>query len=253
MSIEQQNATSPRLYFMADAHLGSHHHHKSDHAQKQLYSFWRSISHPGNELYILGDLFDFWFEWPQAVPERHFQTLIELRKMVEAGVVVHLLPGNHDFHFGPFLSEKIGLQLHDEPHEFDWAGGRFHVRHGDDLNPDDTAYLFLKRVLRHSLSRALFSLLSPAVGMWLADQVSRLSARRSSRPAVERFSQLEKYASLQLAGDTDYVVLGHIHIPRQTGSNGEFVILGDWIRQFSYAQYDETGLQIREYGDDSSN
>ena len=252
MNNEPQNTAPPSLYFMSDAHLGNRHHHKSEHARKLLYSFWRSISHAGNELYILGDLFDFWFEWPQAVPERHFETLMELRKMVDAGVKVHLLPGNHDFHFGPFLPEKIGLLLHDEPHEFDWGGCRFHVRHGDDLNPDDSSYLFLKRVLRHPLSRALFSLLSPAVGMWLADHVSRLSSRRSSPPASGRFNQLEKYASAQLALEADFVLMGHIHIPRQSGNDGEFVILGDWIRQFSSAQYAENGLQPQEFSNDTS-
>jgi UDP-2,3-diacylglucosamine hydrolase len=252
MSIDQQKVTSPVLYFMSDAHLGSYHHHKSDHAQKQLYRFWHSISQPGNVLYILGDLFDFWFEWPEAVPARHFGTLLELRKLVDAGVEVHLLPGNHDFHFGPFMSEKIGLRLHDEPYEFDWGGSRFHVRHGDDLNPDDRGYLFLKSVLRHPLSRALFSLLSPAVGMWLADHVSRLSGGRSSSPAENRFSQLGKYADYQLENGADFVIMGHIHIPRQTGDKGEFVILGDWIKQFSYARYDENGMQLKRVPDDTS-
>ncbi|MBC8478215.1 UDP-2,3-diacylglucosamine diphosphatase [bacterium] len=235
---------------MADAHLGNRHHQGQAQASRQLYSFWRSIARPGNTLFILGDLFDFWFEWPQAVPERHYQTLRELRNLVSAGVEVHLLPGNHDFHFGSFLPREVGLQLHPEPYEFEWEGKRFHVRHGDGLDPGKTGYHLLRRVLRNPLSIALFRLLPPVAGMWLADTVSGISSQRSLSSDTVGFDPMERYSKTKIAAGADYVVMGHLHIPHQSGtSESGWLVLGDWIRQFSYAQYDEGGLQLKEFRD----
>jgi len=241
------------LYFIADAHLGNRHHRQATPSRERLYAFWRSIGRPGNTLYILGDLFDFWFEWPEAIPQRHFQTLVELRRLVEAGVEVHLLPGNHDFHFGPVLRSEVGVQTHPEPHRFEWGGKRWLVRHGDGLNPDDHSYLRLKRVLRNPLNIALYRLLPPALGMAIADFVSSRSSRRQTPPPSIQLQHMERYAGRQLQEGIDFVVMGHIHYPTRGGADqGQWVILGDWINQFSYACFDGNALQLKEFSPDDN-
>jgi UDP-2,3-diacylglucosamine hydrolase len=186
-------------------------------------------------LLVVGDLFDFWFEYRHAIPKGHFAVCRALAGIQRAGAPVLYFGGNHDFWAGSYLSEEIGLEVADGPRSMLLQGKRFFIAHGDGLGGGDQGYKFLKRVLRNRVCIALYRSIHPDLGIPFAYRLSAVSRRHTQPREVIVPKLCREIAEPALREGHDTVVIGHIHEPthRRLGA-GSFVILGDWLENFTY-------------------
>ncbi len=236
------------VYFLSDAHLGAAPAALERERERRLHDFLNALPGRAAALYILGDLFDFWFEYRTAIPRRHFPTLAALERLREAGVRLAYLNGNHDFWLGRFLSEEIGAETHDGAVTLDLQGRRLWLHHGDGLTGGDLGYRVLKRVIRHPASIALYGLLHPDLGLPLARRVSGWS--RHSRPdRPPDFERLWREVALpRFAEGFDTVIIGHFHEVHERRESGRtFLVLGDWIDRTTYAVLEGGEVALRSW------
>lgn len=224
------------IHFASDIHLGAV-------PRETERSFVRWLMHTADcasELIINGDLFDFWFEYGSVIPGGHTRTLGALADLVDGGLPVTLMGGNHGWWGGKFLTDDVGLTFQAGPMVRELAGLRTLVAHGDGLGRGDIPYRVLKAGLRSGAARWLFQWLHPDLGVALASRVSRTTARAAGPETAEeaRSRVLYEWAvdKLRAEADLDLIVLGHAHIPvlHEAGLSRFYVNLGDWVRHRSY-------------------
>ena len=236
------------IYFISDAHLGAPF---KDAAlwEKQLIGFFRSISDSACALYILGDLFDFWIEYRYALRADYFFVVHELRKLVENGVEIHYFAGNHDFAFGPFISSTLGMIVHPGHEEMVLQGRRVHLYHGDGLLRHDTGYRLLKRVLRNRVNQALFKLLPPGMGIWLASLVSGSSRKCSAGFMNDKIvEEYREHALAYLDNRNDIVFLGHTHKAELSNwGDKTYCNTGAWMRNYDFATMTSGNVRLWHY------
>jgi UDP-2,3-diacylglucosamine hydrolase len=222
-------------YFFSDAHLGTDSPQVEAPRERRLHEFLKALPGRATSLYIVGDLFDFWFEYRTAIPRRPFETLCALRRVRAAGIEVTYLAGNHDFWLGRFLHDELGIRTASGPLALELQGRRVWLHHGDGLARGDLGYRVLKKVLRNPLSIALYGLLHPDLGIPLAGWVSRLSRRSREGRRIDPEWLRHQIADPRFAEGHDAVVIGHFHDVVEHRENGrEFFVLGDWIDRFTY-------------------
>ena len=224
------------IYIASDVHLGAVPHERER-------SFLRFLEHVGehaSELILNGDLFDFWFEYRSAIPRGHTRVLGALARLVDGGLPIRYVGGNHDWWAGSFLADEIGLTLQHEPTVLDLAGRRTFLAHGDGLGRGDLGYRLLRLVLRGRLTRWGFRWLHPDVGARLARRASgtREKAGLAGEDERRRAQVLETWAveKLRLEPEIDLVVLGHTHIPClvEVEPGRHYLNAGDWVSHRSY-------------------
>jgi UDP-2,3-diacylglucosamine hydrolase len=240
--------SSTAVYFLSDAHLGAESAEREAPRLERLHHFLASLPGRASDLYIVGDLFDFWFEYRTAIPRRHFPTLAALRRLHEAGVGITYLNGNHDFWLGSFLAETIGARTVDGGCAVERQGRRLWVHHGDGLVGGDLGYRALRAVMRGRLSIRLYQLLHPDLGIPLAHVVSRWSRKsRDGRP-LEPDRLWREIAEPRFREGFDGVLIGHFHHAYERRENGrEFVVLGDWVDRFTYAVLEDGALRLETF------
>jgi UDP-2,3-diacylglucosamine hydrolase len=235
------------LVFLSDAHLGAQSPEVEAPREARLHRFLRRLPGSARGLVIVGDLFDFWFEYRTAIPRRHFATLAELRRVVEAGVPVTMLNGNHDFWLGHFLEETVGVRTVYGALPIEAGGRRLWVHHGDGLIGGDSGYKLLKKVLRSRTNIRLYQWLHPDLGIPLALKVSGWS-RKTREHAVPVDRLWREIAEPRFAEGYDAVIIGHFHEPIERRENGrEMFVLGDWISQFTYLELDGATLTLKTW------
>lgn len=226
------------IYVISDAHLDVVNTESERVKSDRLLAFWQMVEERGGDLVILGDLFDFWFEYKNAIPRHHFEHLMSLRRLTEAGRRVWYVAGNHDFWAGPFLRDQLGIKYCADELELSYAERRLCFAHGDGWMPGERGYRLMKRVFRNRLSIALFRLISPDVGFPLARWVSGESRKRRSLPhrVIDTYSRI---AHERLTRDVDALFTGHLHTPLHCRwPDGEWICTGDWIEHFTYVVID---------------
>lgn len=241
------------IYFASDFHLGVPARLSSREREEQIVAWldhcWRTDA---EAFYLVGDLFEFWFEWREVVPRGYVRFLGKLAQIVDAGVPVHVFTGNHDMWFGDYLQREVGVVVHRRPVRGNLLGHEMLIGHGDGLGPGDHGYKWLKRIFEARWARWAYARLHPDLAMQLAYFFSGKS--RSSQPPETEFlgadeEWLVAYSERKLAGDPtlDYCVFGHRHLPiDHTLSNGtsRYVNLGEWLHYTSYARLDGTGMTL---------
>ena len=237
-----------RIYFISDAHLGTRLSGRSNRDQEEsLVAFLRSIRKDAEVLYVVGDLFDFWFEYRTVVPARAGKVLFALHALVQDGVRVVYLPGNHDIWLGDYLSEQVGLHLPGGPVAVEHQGRRVYVTHGDELRENWKARL--KRwILKNPVCIVLFRLLHPDLGAFLASTISRLSNYRSRSIANPTREIPVPVIREKITRGFDIVVCGHFHRPLQARMDGgTFVVLGDWLYDDHYAVMENGEISLKKW------
>jgi len=242
------------LFFVSDAHLGFHEEPRNSTIENRLLEFFSYVEKSGSGLYILGDLFDFWFEYAHVFPGRHLNVLFSLKRLVDRNIPVHYIAGNHDFCIGDFMAGRIGIQVHQEPMRFVMDGKRFFLAHGDGIAKKDASYRIFKSVIRHPVSISLFRLLHPDLGFFIAQILSRVS--RNHRPVKNRDAAYAAYAESLFREGFDFVLMGHIHRPQEHRQGGRvYVNTGDFMDSFTFAVYQDGQLNLKrwplEAGEDS--
>lgn len=229
-------------YVVSDVHLGA----VPDGTERAFVSFLEHVGSDGSALLINGDLFDFWFEYGEVIPGRHFRTLAAIAKLVDAGVAVTLTGGNHDAWGGRFLREQVGVAYHVDPFRMPLGGRTALVAHGDGLGTGDLKYRLLKAVIRSRAAVWSFRVLHPELGMRLAQGVSSTEAKSEEAQVLAgRAAFLEDWARQQLAADPSLglVVCGHSHVPAlvEVAPGRHYLNAGDWLTHFSYIRIPEAG------------
>jgi len=216
------------IYFISDQHLGRE--KNEDKKIEKLFSFFDYIAPTASALYIVGDFFDFYFEYKTQIPKKYYEVFRRLSCLTEKHVQVHYFTGNHDFWLGRFF-ESIGISVHKSSERVLLQGKRVYIAHGSEMISFDPMNL----VLRNRVAIALFYLLHPDLAYKIASFVSRISRMNSKKKTI-RWRKLYDIAGKILQGDIDAVILGHIHIPIHRKLDGkDFILLGDWVKYFSYA------------------
>ena len=243
-----------RVYFISDVHIGWGPERKARERQDRLIGFLRAIREDAEALYIVGDLFDFWFEYRSVVPRAGMRVLFELHGLVEAGIPVACVPGNHDLWLGPFLSEEVGVAILPSRSVVRRQGLRICLDHGDDLL-GGVHYRLTKRILRNPVSIALFRLLHPDLGARLARMVSNrpeLEFRTGTGGAGSLIDSYYREALRRFGAEAEIVVFGHLHRPvLRRDERGTLVVLGDWIKHFTYAVLEGGAIEIKKWEPDS--
>ena len=233
------------LYFISDVHLGfGSPEHERDKREKLLLLF-DEIEQQAECLYIVGDLFDFWFEYKHAIPKGHHAVLAALERLVRRGVPVTYMAGNHDFAIGSYFEEELGVRVVHDDIRFTYDGKTFYLYHGDGLAVKDTGYKILKSILRNRAAQWAFRWLHPDVGIGLARTSSHSSRQYTSGKKYGPIDGMRLEAEKQIQAGADYVIMGHRHIPAMEQiAGGLYINLGDWLRYYSYARYERGEVRM---------
>lgn len=227
------------VYLTSDVHLGAV-------SRERERAFLRWLEHAGERaerIVLNGDLFDFWFEYGSVIPRGHTRVLGALAELVDGGLPVVFMGGNHDWWGGSFLEQEIGITLLRDPIVTTLAGRRTFLAHGDGLGAGDLGYRMLRPVLRGRLTRFAFRWLHPDLGARVARGVSQTHEPGTTQAEKDRSAALEAWgmAKLESEPSLDLVVLGHTHVPllREVGKDRWYVNAGDWVNHQSYLVLEE--------------
>ena len=243
-----------KIFFLSDFHLGIPDHTTSLFREKRIISFLDSIRDKAAVIFIVGDMFDFWYEYRQVVPKGYVRLLGKLGEFTDAGISIHFFVGNHDMWMTNYFQKELNIPVYFEPREFEYNGKKFFIGHGDGLGPEDHGYKMLKKVFRNPFCRWLFGILPPYIGMGLANYFSKKS-RQAADQNEEQFVSKEKEwlvtYSLEVLKKNhyDYLIFGHRHLPLDLSlnTNSRYINLGDWIRYCTYAVFDGKELDLQSF------
>jgi UDP-2,3-diacylglucosamine hydrolase len=246
-----------KIYFLSDFHLGAPDYSKSLEREKKVVAFLESIRPTAAEIFVVGDMFDFWFEYKNVVPKGYVRLLGKLAEITDSGIPIHFFVGNHDMWMRDYFQEELNIPVYFEPKTFERNGKKFLIGHGDGLGPDDHGYKMMKKVFRNPLSKALFGLLHPSIGIGVANYFSRKS-RKKTGSTDEIFLGEDKewliiFSKEILAKEHfDYFIFGHRHLPLNIALNptSHYINLGDWIKYFTYAEFDGQSVELKYLGKD---
>ena len=238
---------SHKVYFASDLHLGSPTPAESRKREKRFIEWLDKASSDATEIHLLGDIFDFWFEYRNSVPKGGARVLGAIARVTDSGIPVHFHVGNHDLWTFGYLEEELGVVVHSEPLKTEWDGLTCLVSHGDGLGPGDYTYKWIKKIYNNRICRLLFRFMHPDLGISLARRLSKNSRAAGGRTGGE-FQSAEKedlynYCVDYLKQDSsiDCFIMGHRHIPldleiqREDPENSRYINVGDWTKHFSWA------------------
>jgi len=243
-----------KIYFISDFHLGVPNDKDSRKREDKIVAWLNSISHDVQILYLMGDVFDYWFEYKEVVPRGYVRLLGKLAELSDAGVEMHYFTGNHDMWVFDYLPKEIGLQVHRAPIQKEYNGKKFFLGHGDGLGPGDFGYKFIKKVFANKLSQWLFARVHPNTGIGLMKFFSRKS-RIATGTSDDVYLGDDKEWLMIFSREVlqkehyDYFIFGHRHLPldKQLNDQSRYINLGEWINHFTYAVFDGVKLELRKY------
>lgn len=251
------SSVNNKIYFLSDFHLGAPNHTASLEREKLLVQFLDEIKRDAAEIFVVGDMFDFWYEYRKVVPKGYVRLLGKLAELSDSGISLHFFVGNHDMWMRDYLQTELNMPVYFEPKEFERAGKKFLIGHGDGLGPGDHGYKRLKKIFRNPVCQWLFGILPPVVGMGVANYMSR-SSRAQTGASEEVFLGEDKEWLITYCKDRlqekafDFFIFGHRHLPIDYrlsvhGRESRYINLGDWIRYFTYAVFDGHQLSLHSY------
>jgi UDP-2,3-diacylglucosamine hydrolase len=236
-----------KTYFFSDVHLGLGNEEEDRQKEARLIRFLDFISRDAEQIFILGDLFDYWFEYRTVVRKGYYRLFTKFAELNEKGIRLFFVAGNHDYWMRDYFQREFGMEVFFTPLEKDIQGKRFYLHHGDGVMKDDLGYKILKKILRSPVSIALFYVLHPDLAEKLATWSSRTSREYTSNRAYEENGMLN-FALSKIGEGFQYVLMGHNHNPvfHKTDA-GSYVNLGDWIFKNTYAVFDGKKLELKEW------
>lgn len=243
-----------KVYFASDFHLGAPDFESSLIREKKIVRWLDQVKDDAHCIFLVGDIFDFWFEYKEAVPRGYTRLLGKLSELCDNGLDIQVFTGNHDMWIFNYLPKETGVTLHREPITREWNGVKFYIGHGDGLGPGDYGYKFIKKVFASKLCQWLFARLHPNFGIGLANFWSRTS-RKSGAEKDKTFlgednEWLVIYSRKVLEKEHfDHFIFGHRHMPLeiQLSENSKYTNLGDWISQFTYGEFDGSQMTLKTF------
>jgi UDP-2,3-diacylglucosamine hydrolase len=258
-----QIAQNKKIYFLSDFHLGAPDHETSLVREKRVVKFLNEIKNEAVQIFILGDLFDFWYEYKRVVPKGFVRILGKLAELTDSGIEIHFFVGNHDMWMKGYFEKELNIKVYHHPEEFDLNEKKFLIGHGDGLGAGDYRYKFLKKVFRNKISQWLFGIVHPRIGIGMADYFSSKSRATTSKNDAQFLGEDKESLiifSRQMLKTKhyDYFIFGHRHLPIDFKLNNpeivgadatRYINLGDWIKYNSYAVFDGENVQLKFYTD----
>ena len=243
-----------KFYFISDLHLGLHPLEKSREREKRVVRWLDEIKKDAQELFLVGDIFDFWFEYKRVAPQGFTRFLGKLAELADSGIRIHYFIGNHDIWFKNYLVNETGFILHKEAISVLINEKRFYIGHGDGLGPGDIRYKILRSIFHSRVIRWFFQrLVHPDAAVWIGYNWSKNS--RYARGLKEEFQGEEKEKQIVYARQIlkrehyDFFVLGHRHLPLdyKLSDTCRMINLGEWITQDSYAVFDGSVMTLKQF------
>jgi UDP-2,3-diacylglucosamine hydrolase len=244
---------SNKIYFLSDFHLGIPDRISSLEREKIIVSFLTKASRDAKEIFIVGDMFDFWYEYKRVVPKGFVRLLGKLAELTDAGISIHFFVGNHDMWMRDYFQQELNIPVYFEPKEFERNGKIFLIGHGDGLGPGDHRYKRLKKIFRNPVSKWLFGIFPPVFGMGLAHFMSRRSRAQGLPEEVflgEEKEWLLIYCKQVLTEKKiDFFVFGHRHlaIDYRLDNSSRYINLGDWMSYYTYAVFDGVNMELKSF------
>lgn len=244
-----------KVYFASDFHLGVPNEQESRDREQRIINWLTNIQSDAQALFLVGDLFDFWFEYKTVVPRGYTRLLGKLALMSDNGLPIYIFRGNHDLWMKDYLTHEIGATVFHEP-QWVWINNQLcYLAHGDGLGPGDQGYKLLKKLFTNKFCQWLFRWTHPDIGIKLANFFSGVSRNSQDEIASGQFlgedrEYLVQHAKQLLAkNEVAYFIFGHRHYPitYDLGNDSTYVNLGDWLNHNTYAVHDGTALQLKTY------
>jgi UDP-2,3-diacylglucosamine hydrolase len=243
-----------KIYFASDFHLGVPSKEKSRERERLLVSWLDEISADAEEVYLVGDLFDFWYEYKTVVPKGFVRFQAKIAELCDNGIPVHIFIGNHDMWMFEYFEEELGAIMHREPIRREWNGKKFLIGHGDGLGPGDYGYKVIKKFFANPLCIWLFRWIHPDIGVGLANFWSGRS-RKSNLHSDEKYlgdenEWLLKYCkSVLKSEETDYFIFGHRHLAldKEVDEKARYINLGSWFKEPHFAVWNGASLELTKF------
>lgn len=242
-----------KIYFASDFHLGAPNYESSLIREKKIVSWLTSIEKDAAEIFLVGDIFDFWFEYKRAIPRGFVRLQGKIAELTDKGIPIHVFTGNHDMWIFDYLPKELGIQLYREPIERTFFGKRYFIGHGDGLGPGDKGYKFIKKVFANKFCQWCFARLHPNFGIWLAEKSSKTSRAKTGN-ADEKFHGEEGEWLIHFCKETlqkehyDYFVFGHRHLPLEIElDDSKYFNLGEWINYCTYLEVSSKGVELKPF------
>ena len=240
-----------KIYFASDNHLGAPTSKESLARERHFVNWLGQIQKDAAAVFLLGDLFDFWFEYKYAVPKGFTRTLGKLAELTDSGIPVYFFVGNHDLWMNGYFEEELGIPVYHSPQEFQLNDQHFLIGHGDGLGPGDKGFKRMKKVFTNPVSKWLFRWLHPDIGIRMGQYFSvtnkLISGDEQAEFQGEENEWLVQYARRKLQQKSyDFFVFGHRHLPLDISltPQSRYINLGDWIRYFSYGVFDGKSMTL---------
>ncbi len=243
-----------KIYFSSDNHLGAPTRAESLPREKVFVKWLDIIKHDAEVIFLLGDLFDFWFEYKTVVPKGFVRTLGKLAELRDNGIQIYFFVGNHDLWMHDYFETELNIPVYHDPKTFVFNKKSFFIGHGDGKGPGDKGYKRMKRVFVNPVSKWFFRWLHPDIGVRLAQHLSvknkLISGDEDKEFLGEEKEWLAQYSKRKLEGrHYDYFVFGHRHLPMEIkiGENSIYYNLGDWINHFTYGVFDGKTFELKKF------
>jgi UDP-2,3-diacylglucosamine hydrolase len=243
-----------KIYFASDAHFGLSGPGESLPREKLFAGWLESIREEAGGIYLLGDIFDFWFEYSKVVPGGYTRVLGKIAEITDSGIPVHFFTGNHDLWTFGYLARETGMIIHKNSFKTEIYGKKFYLAHGDGLDENDRGFQVMKKIFTNPALQWLFARLHPNFSMWLGHKWSHKS--RYSKELITPFQGADKEEHMIFANRLlekehhDFFIFGHRHLPFDKPLNNgtsRCINLGDWLWHFSYAVFDGEKLELKNY------
>jgi UDP-2,3-diacylglucosamine hydrolase len=246
--------TEKKIYFASDFHLGVPTYQKSREREDRLVKWLEMAEKDAEEIFLVGDLFDFWFEYKYTIPKGFTRFLGKLASLCDKGIKVHVFTGNHDMWMYDYLEKEIGVSIHRKPIKRIFSGKHFLIGHGDGLGPGDYKYKFLKKFFASKICQWLFARIHPNLAFGMANYFSK-SSRASTGNKDDIFKGEENewlfiYCKEYLTKEhIDYFVFGHRHLPLnlKVSDNSIYINLGEWLNYNSFAVFQNEKLELMKF------
>lgn len=246
--------TYSKIYFASDQHFGAPTYEKSRVREQKFVKWLDLIKEDAQAIFLLGDLFDFWFEYKKAVPKGFVRVLGKLAELRDSGIQIYFFVGNHDLWMSNYFETELNIPVFYEPKEFTFNNKTFLIGHGDGLGPGDKGYKRMKKVFTNPFSKWLYRWLHPDIGISIAQYLSvknkLISGEEDVKFLGEENEWLVIYAKKKLIKKHhDFFVFGHRHLPMEItlSENSKYVNTGDWISHFTYAIFNGDDLTLKSY------
>jgi len=243
-----------KIYFISDFHLGAPDYATSLEREKKIVRFLDEAKKDAAIVFIVGDLFDFWYEYRTVVPKGYVRILGKMAELTDSGIPLHFFVGNHDMWMKGYFEKELNIPVYFEPKTFEFNNKQFLIGHGDGLGPGDHGYKFMRKIFRNPFCQWLFGILPPAAGVGLANYLSRSSRAVTGEYDAQFLGEDKEWLIIYCKEvlqkkHYDYFIFGHRHLPIDfaLNDNSRYINLGDWIKYDSYAVFDKDGLALKYY------